>query len=405
MGTNVGGATMKHPHYIGLYIHIPFCQHKCLYCDFYSVVTLEAMDRFVDALCREIRLRAERDGTRDIVGTMFWGGGTPSLLKPEHVERIAQVVSDSFDLSPALEWTIEANPGTVTLDNLRLYRRLGVNRLSFGVQSFDERELHFLERIHSAEQAEEAVALARAAGFDNINLDIMYSLPGQDLQTHMSNLNRACRLAPEHISAYSLVYEPGTPLYHQRQRGLVIPLDEEQEAQLYAATVAFLTEQGYSQYEVSNFARDGKQCRHNLLYWHRGEYLGFGPSAHSHRNYVRWSNVRSLQRYLDTLSRDEFPIAQTEYLSIHQQRTECVFLGLRADGIELSTFEREFGLRLTDATLGEIIQQWVQSGWAHLDDDRLRLTSSGYGICDALTIELLEAIDRVSNSMPASEIL
>jgi oxygen-independent coproporphyrinogen-3 oxidase len=377
---------------IGVYVHIPFCQHKCSYCDFYSVVSLDAMDRFVEALCHEIRLRSEYAPEVE-VATMFWGGGTPSLLDPDQFERIVRQLDETFRFSSDLEWTIEANPGTVALDKLRAYRRLGVNRISFGVQSFDDGELRFLERIHSARDAERAVELARSAGFDNINVDIMYALPGQRTEAHRANIERACALQPEHISAYSLVYEPNTPLYHRMRRGEILPLADEQEAELYMLTAELLERHGYRQYEVSNFAQPGRECRHNLLYWHRGEYLGFGPSAHSHWRNVRWSNIRSVHRYVEAVTNGTFPIAMSEQLSIEEQRNETVFLGLRADGVELSVVERLYGCSIAGA-VADLIERWKQEGLATCDGTKLRLTARGYAVCDGLTVELLDVLER-----------
>ena len=386
----------------GLYVHIPFCEHKCSYCDFYSIVLLDAMDRFTDALCREIDIRSECEQLDGIVDTIFWGGGTPSLLKCEQVERIAAALRSAFPINPDYEWTIEANPGTVTYETLSCYRQLGINRISFGVQSFDDRELAFLERIHTAEQVVEAFELSRRAGFENINLDVIYALPGQELQTYRRTLERVCALKPEHVSAYSLMYERGTTLYNQLQQGKVIPLNDDEEAVLYRETVAFLTMNGYQQYEVSNFSQPQKKCRHNLLYWRRGEYLGFGPSAHSHIANVRWSNVRSLARYLDTIEHGELPIASVEHLSQQEQRTEMIFLGLRAEGIDLNVFAREFGIWLGRGATRTILERWQTSGWARLNDGYLRLTSEGYALCDALTMELLEALER---EQPVAEVL
>ncbi|GIV56002.1 MAG: hypothetical protein AA908_01220 [Chlorobi bacterium NICIL-2] len=383
---------------IGLYVHIPFCQHKCSYCDFYSVVSLEAMERFTETIVKEIRLWAQQEQLDATVETIFWGGGTPSLLECTQAEQIASALRSVFSLAPSYEWTIEANPGTVTLEKLRYYRELGINRISFGVQSFDHRELEFLERIHSAQQAEEAVELARRAGFNNVNLDVIYALPGQDLETYQRTLERVCALAPEHISAYSLVYEHGTPLYRQLQRGAIIPLDEDQEAAFYSKTVEFLAQRGYRQYEVSNFARPGRQCRHNLLYWRRGQYVGFGPSAHSHVDNIRWSNVRSLRRYFDAIERGSLPIVAREHLTIEQQRAESIFLGLRADGIELDAFARAYGVWLDRGMLGDMITEWQQKGWACLDGRRLHLTSRGYALCDALTLQLLDALERAQSA-------
>lgn len=390
---------------IGLYLHIPFCQHKCSYCDFYSVVTIGEIDRFVQALCCEIRRWSER--IRDVceVTTIFWGGGTPTLLSPWHADYIARTLYENFSIRPEVEWTIEANPGTVSLESLRCYRGFGINRISIGIQSFDEEELRFLERIHTVQESEYAVKLARAAGFENINVDMMYGLPGQTLNRHRYNLERACALAPEHISAYSLVYEPGTPLYQQLQRGMVIPLQEETEADYYEYTVELLTAHGFEQYEVSNFARPGRQCRHNLLYWHRGEYLGFGPSAHSHWQNVRWNNIRSVKGYIARLEQGELPVVCSETLSAEQQRDEEVLLGLRADGIVLAEFQRRYGISLLRGTAGQCAQEWVRNELAVIKDGRIRLTKRGYAVCDALTVALLRAIDAVSAQPVAPLIL
>ncbi|MCX7929584.1 MAG: radical SAM family heme chaperone HemW [Chlorobi bacterium] len=381
---------------IGLYLHIPFCQHKCSYCDFYSIVTLDGMERFVQALCEEIRFRSQQFGSDAEVRSIFWGGGTPSLLSIAQTEQVSRVLTDSFYVAADVEWTIEANPGTVTLEKLYAYRMIGINRISFGVQSFDEGELNFLERIHSPHQAEHAVEMARRAGFDNINVDIMYALPGQSITTCLASLKRACALEPEHISAYSLVYEPATPLYHKLQRGEIVPLTDDVEAEFFLQTTSFLAEQGYQQYEVSNFARPGKECRHNLLYWHRGEYLGFGPSAHSHWDNTRWSNIRSVARYVELLARRQFPVAMTEHLTVEQQRSEAVFLALRADGIELATLESLYNCSTTTGPVAAVIADWQRQGLATCDGRRLCLNPSGYSLCDALTLELLNVLEHAT---------
>lgn len=379
---------------IGLYVHVPFCQHKCSYCDFYSVVRLEAIERFVDAVCHEIELRRRLLDAPVTVVTMFWGGGTPSLLSAQQAERIARAIFDAFTFADGFEWTIEANPGTLDAAKLRCYRQLGVNRISFGVQSFNEVELRFLERIHSADDAVRAVEEARAAGFTNINIDLMFALPGQTAELYRRTLERACQLAPEHISAYSLIYEPGTPLYAQLQRGAIVPLTEDEEAALYRLTVEVLATNGYEQYEVSNFAR-GQQyrCRHNLLYWRRGQYIGFGPSAHSHWKNARWSNVRSLHQYLAALEEGRLPVASTEVLTVEQQQIEAIFLGLRAEGIDLQQFRQCFGLDV-EAIGGELFRQWCELGLARRNGSVIRLTAEGYAVCDELTLQLLEVLDR-----------
>ncbi|MCS6999532.1 MAG: radical SAM family heme chaperone HemW [Candidatus Kapabacteria bacterium] len=379
---------------IGLYVHIPFCVHKCSYCDFYSVVTLDTMEDFVTALCHEIELR-RRDLQRDVtIETIFWGGGTPSILPLPFAEKIAQTIQQHFSVAPDVEWTIEANPGTVTVEKLSFYRQLGINRVSFGVQSFDPDELRFLERIHTADDAIASVEWARTAGFDSINVDLMYALPGQSIESHRRNLEQACLLQPDHISAYSLVYEPGTPLYHRMQRGEVIPQTEDKEAQFYLVTSELLAQRGYEQYEVSNFARPGKRCRHNLLYWRRGEYLGFGPSAHSHCANVRWSNVRSVKRYIETLCAGQYPIAHLEHLTLQQQLEEEIFLRLRAEGIDVHWFEQQYGVSFR---VGPLARQWAhlqEEGIAVKSASVFRLTKKGYALCDTVTVELLHLVEH-----------
>lgn len=375
---------------IGLYVHIPFCQHKCSYCDFYSVVSLRNVDRFVAALQREIVLYRDFLSEDVIITSIFWGGGTPSLMTLEQTARIAGVIVQSFRLAEHVEWTVEANPGTIDRQKLLLYRELGINRISFGVQSFDATELRFLERIHSADDAIAAVEIARDTGFDNINIDLMYGLPCQQARTYRQSLETACKLGVEHISAYSLVYEQGTPLYHKLQHGMIVPLSEEEEFELYAMTVDMLSSHEYKQYEVSNFARPGKQCAHNLCYWRCGEYLGVGPSAHSHMDGARWSNVRSVERYCELLQSGSYPIAHREQLTTEQQRLERLFLGMRSEGVKLEWLLHE----CRHDMLVPMLERWCREGLATVSDDHLCLTWRGYFLCDALTLELLRTLEQ-----------
>ncbi len=377
----------------GLYLHIPFCEHKCSYCDFYSITKRDQTEEFVQLLCRELELRAHRLTPQSYqLQSVFFGGGTPSLLLPEHMERIVATLRSCFTLSNDVEWTMECNPGTVTEDSLTAFRSLGINRLSFGVQSFHEHELRFLERIHSAEQAVQAVDIARRVGFDNINVDLMFALPNQSLQDFEYTLNAAIALGVDHISAYSLIFEEGTPLYAQMLRKEVIPQTEELDLAMYELAIAKLTEAGYGQYEVSNFAKPARECRHNLCYWNAGEYMAVGPSAHGYVGSTRYWNVRNLGSYLQSLREDKLPTLNSEELLVHDKLFEYTFLSLRATGIECMRMRNEFDIDLASLVHKEL--PWmINEGYAVVDD-ALRLTAKGYAQCDDISVQLIQALEK-----------
>jgi oxygen-independent coproporphyrinogen-3 oxidase len=375
-----------------LYIHIPFCERKCIYCDFYSIEGISSMQSFLDAMECEIRMYAGFNTTD--YSTVFFGGGTPSLLSPEQVDRILSLLAQTFFILPGAEVTLETNPGTVDLEKLRGFRNAGINRLSIGIQSFHEDELRFLGRIHDAHQGEEAVRLARAAGFANINIDLMYSLPGQTKERWASTLERAVALEPEHLSAYGLIIEDNTPLAKLVRSRQVSPNPPDAEAELYELTMATMEKHGYEHYEVSNYARRGFRSMHNSNYWHHGNYLGFGPSAHSFwreaedRAGIRWWNVANLSAYVRALHRGEQPVAGREELSTEALMTERIFLGLRSDGVDLREFRREFGDELLKVR-GGLIRELVQGNLAELANESLRLTSKGYLLCDEVCVRLV----------------
>jgi oxygen-independent coproporphyrinogen-3 oxidase len=378
----------------GLYLHIPFCEHKCIYCDFYSLApTEERMDgdammaSFTDALRTEIRLRAASVGPEARWDTVFFGGGTPSLMGAEQMASILGDLRNHYRINDDAEITMEANPGTVSEERLAAFRRTGINRISFGVQSFHEDELRFLTRIHSAEQAEGSVRAARRVGFDDLNIDLMFSLPGQTLERWSQTLDRALALEPTHISCYSLIVEPNTPLLRMVETKLVAVLDPGADAELYEFTMDRLRSEGFEQYEISNFARPGRRSRHNDNYWNHGPYLGFGPSAHSFRSPVRSWNIANLSTYLSRLTRGELPTAGEEQLGREQLMTEAIFLGLRSDGIDLDRFEREFGRRLLDERR-PLVDALVAEGLATVRPPVLRLTSKGYVVCDEVCAKL-----------------
>lgn len=381
----------------GLYIHIPFCEKKCIYCDFYSVERTGEIAHFVDTLCKEIVLRAQTSSQLPIATTVFFGGGTPSLLSPNEMEKIVETLVKHYPLDKNVEFTVECNPGTVTLEKLSAYRNLGINRLSFGVQSFDEMELQYLQRIHSPKEAFEAMELARKSGFDNVNMDLMFALPEQEVETWKKNITTMIGLQPDHISAYSLIFEEGTPLFAMMKKGLANPAKEEHDALLYEIGMEMLHKAGYKQYEVSNFAKNGKECRHNVLYWSGERYCSFGPSAHGFLGNERYWNYRSLRRYNEQVHKNILPIANSETLSKEEQMFERAFLELRAKGIRLSKFREDFSIEIGSIAKDEI-DWWIKNSWAMVRDGRLSLLPKGYAVCDELTLSLITILEKEANS-------
>ncbi len=374
-----------------LYVHIPFCQRKCIYCDFYSIETVTLMEGFLDALDAEIAL-ASPVGDGETFDTLFFGGGTPSLLAPSELERVMRSLRRAFTLDRDAEITLETNPGTVSLEKLRDYRSLGVNRLSIGIQSFDEKELRFLGRIHDAAEAVRCVELAREAGYANVSVDLIYSLPGQRAGEWERTLSKALELRPDHLSAYSLIVEDDTPLARMVSAKLVSPNPVEAEAALYERTMDVMERSGFEHYEVSNYARPGFRSLHNSAYWSHEGYLGFGPSAHSFWRPVngdaplRWANVPALGRYCAELGRGELPVAMREELTRAQLCNERIFLGLRSTGVDLGNLEDEFALPADRLALaGDLVEE----GAAVLEGGTLRLTARGYMLCDEIAARMM----------------
>jgi oxygen-independent coproporphyrinogen III oxidase len=381
----------------GLYLHIPFCEHKCIYCDFYSVAPKEHPDayralinRFLLSLHREIKLRADDHRFRTSYKTIFFGGGTPSLLSASNMNEILNMLNSSFSIADGAEVTLETNPGTVDEQKLRDFRQAGVNRISFGVQSFHDDDLKFLTRIHSASQAKEALKSARRAGFENLSIDLMFSLPNQSLGRWESNLEQAMELDPAHISCYSLIIEPNTPLARMVESKQIAPLPGEQDAELYEFTMEFLSAHGYEQYEVSNFAKPGFRSQHNSGYWNHDHYLGFGPSAHSFWDARRWWNVSNVVEYSQRLEHDVLPVSGEEQLVTEQLIEEEIFLGLRGDGIDTTEFTRKYRLEFL-TSFSQIIVELVAERLAMFVGPRLKLTSKGYLLCDEICSSFLKA--------------
>jgi oxygen-independent coproporphyrinogen-3 oxidase len=377
-----------------LYVHIPFCERKCLYCDFYSVTDAERVEDFLAALAQEIALQ-EDHGKGSGFETIFFGGGTPSLLTPTQVERILSHLHAAFRIAPDAEVTLEANPGTVTGETLRALRSLGINRLSIGIQSFSDHELKALGRIHDRAEALRCLDLARAAGFDNIGIDLIYSIPGQALAGWEDNLRTAVGLAPQHIAAYSLILEEGTPLARLVEAGAIRINSAELEAQMYEQAMAWLGARGYEHYEVSNYALPGFRCRHNCNYWSHENYLGFGPSAHSFwkeaegKRGRRWWNVADLSTYVDRLKNGVLPIESEEQVGAKEMLNECIFLGLRSSGVDLARLRSDLNYD-PEALQRDTVQWLLDENMAVLESGILRLTSKGFLLCDEICSKLLQ---------------
>ena len=327
----------------GVYVHVPFCRRKCSYCDFYSIADLSLAPAFLEAL--EIEIRRSRPGRR-VFDSIYIGGGTPSLLAPAEVARILALLFARIRFEPPVEITLEANPGTLGPRELAGFRAAGVNRLNIGVQSFQDGNLLLLGRMHTADEARRALTQARAAGFGNLGIDLIYGLPGQGLAQWRQDLAEALCFGPEHIACYLLTLEPRTPLFEAHRSGRFHPAPEGRSAKLFLATSDYLTGRGYRHYEVSNFARtEIHRSRHNSTYWSYRPYLGFGPAAHSFWPPRRFWNHRSLERYLADLAAGKPPRAGREKLTPEQQMTEFIMLGLRtAEGVDVKEFHRRFGV-------------------------------------------------------------
>lgn len=347
-----------------MYLHFPFCERKCRYCDFLSgPASAEARDNYIGLLIREIRLRAEE--VPGEVDTVFIGGGTPSLMTPGQMDKLMEALYGYFHILLDAEISMEVNPGTADSGKLRAYRGSGINRLSMGVQSLDNAELRLLGRIHDADQAREIYYAAREAGFSNINLDLMSALPGQKPAVWERNLREAVSLGPEHISAYSLIIEEGTPFAALYDAGQLADLpSEEEDREMYRFTKQFLGENGYEQYEISNYARKGFECRHNCGYWTGHEYLGLGLGASSYLGGERFRNPDLMDEYRKAVDsgRPEAFRREREILSLQDRMEEFMFLGLRMTaGVSEEEFRRRFG-EPVEARFGDVIRGHLKQG-------------------------------------------
>ncbi len=373
----------------GIYIHIPFCRQICPYCDFYSEAGRE--NRIVDftsAIAEEARLRAAEFSSWKF-DTVFFGGGTPSLLEPSSVERILNSLQTGYSISPDAEITLESNPSSIGSGRLSEYRRVGINRLSIGIQSFSDTNLKTLGRIHDSKAALESFDDARRGGFYNINIDLIYGLPGQQVHPWIEDLSTAVSLNPEHISAYNLTIEPNTPFGAMfRDGSLVLPSDDEQREMYYSLNDE-LTGAGYERYEISNFARPGKQCLHNLKYWTNSPYLGLGPSAVTCNGSRRSKIVSNLDEYMANVEKGGLWVEFEELIDSEKAMEERVMMGLRmTEGLSLSAFKSEFGIDIAVEKKSQL-DLLEKRGLIRIDNDKIKITREGLFVSDDITVRLI----------------
>ena len=371
-----------------LYIHIPFCDHKCIYCDFYSIITSDNIQSFLSALKNEISYYSKLYRSNRKFSSIFFGGGTPSLMEPEYLEQIILHLKNNFDVDENVEVTMETNPGTVEKEKLKSFKQIGINRISIGIQSFDDDDLKFLTRIHNKQTAIQTVYDAAEVGFENLSVDLIFNMPSQTKEKWLTNLKEAVNLPIKHLSAYSLILEPGTILNKMVLDGKVNIQDEDYDADLYETTIDFLTRNGFEQYEVSNFTKPGYECIHNNAYWKYRDYLGFGPSAHSFADGKRWWNYTSLKKYISEVELNQNALMNFETLNKTQIHDEYVMLALRSSGIDVNEYKKMFG------------ESWIKKNYTYLkelsitgniliDDKNIKLTPKGYAVCDEILKNIL----------------
>ena len=371
-----------------VYIHIPFCLRKCNYCDFLSFYRPQEMADYVDALVKEMELAVQRYPVQP--KTIFIGGGTPSCLPENLLEQVLQATQRFFVSDALVEYTIEANPGTLNEEKLRLMKLYGVNRLSFGVQSNRADHLQMLGRIHSFDEAKQAVVMARRAGFDNINLDFMYGLPGQSLEQWKETLHQAMLLEPQHLSLYQLKIEDGTVLYQWLEDGKISEFDDETALEMYRISQQMLAERGYSQYEISNYALNGRASLHNQVYWRTESYLGIGLGACSWIRPLRWNNSFDMKEYIEQVLDKRLPQQEAEHLTEMEQMEETVFMALRMNaGLAKNLFQERFGKSL-EAVFGESLKRCIERGWIIEYDSAYCLTEEGRVLGNLVFLEFME---------------
>lgn len=378
---------------VSLYVHIPFCASRCRYCDFASnVAGRSAMERYVSCLMREMDRWAPALEGRS-VSTVFFGGGTPGLLPPELTARLAERIRSRFDCRADGEWTLESNPETTDLERAQQWRAMGFNRLSLGLQAAQPALLAMLGRRADAGRLLAAAQEARQAGLDNLNVDLMASLPGQRMEDLLASVDVAVRAGASHISLYALVVHEDTPLGREIGSGVLAQPGEDEDRDMFEAACRRLEAEGYGRYEISNFARPGRESRHNLVYWRRGDYLGLGASAASCDGGRRWCNEADLEAYCRRMEAGAAPWNEVETLSEADKAFETLMLGLRLTrGIDRAAFRERFGYDCA-VRFRPLLARWIRAGLARLTGERLALTAAGLDVQNALLVELMEAME------------
>ena len=375
----------------GIYIHIPFCTEKCIYCDFYSLPNQEqSIKPFIKNLCKEISIRSKKSTIDWKIDTIFIGGGTPSLLSESDLENIISAINKNFNLNDLKEFTIEANPGEFDYNKMVNFKLMGVNRISFGFQSLNLDMLKFMSRWHTPEDSIRTFKNARKAGYSNINIDMIFGIPGQTLDVWSNNLETIVSLEPEHISAYSLTVEKQTPLYHLVQSDRVKMPHENIDLDMFNFTIDFLTEKKYSQYEISNYCKSKRECLHNLHYWKRNPYLSFGPSAHGFNKNIRYWNTRDLNNYMKNLNKNNLPDSESETLTQENIFNELILNSIRIkSGINLTQIKNDFNIETQQNILNKA-NEWGEN--LNIKSDCIKLSRKGMPIADEITLDLATSL-------------
>ncbi|HMM01991.1 MULTISPECIES: radical SAM family heme chaperone HemW [unclassified Dysgonomonas] len=371
----------------GIYIHVPFCKTRCIYCDFYTRTDMSPKHNYVSAVCREIELRRDYI-SNEIVKTIYFGGGTPSQLSYGDFQRIFDTIRANFTVASDAEITMEANPDDLDAKYIETLRGLPFNRLGIGIQSFDDNELKFLKRRHSAERAIDAVSLCKSSGYNNISIDLMYGLPNQTMDIWQRNLEQAINLDVQHISSYHLIYEQGTRLYRLFRLGDVKPVDEDLSVQMFSTMIDSLSDAGFQHYEISNFARNGLYSKHNSSYWLGEKYLGLGPAAHSFDGQNRAWNIASISKYTEGIGQGS-PAVETEYLDKNTGYNDFILTGMRTMwGVNLVVLENRFGTSMKDYCMKNV-RKYINQGFVTNNDNVLKLTREGIFISDGIMSDLM----------------
>ncbi|HHT22613.1 MAG TPA: radical SAM family heme chaperone HemW [Bacteroidales bacterium] len=370
----------------GIYIHIPFCKSKCSYCDFYSKTDFSQRKELIDCLIKEIHL--QKNYIDENVETIYFGGGTPSVLSSDELERILSALEANFLIEEDAEITLEANPDDLTAEYLNALKLIKINRLSIGVQSFDNKQLKAINRRHSSEAALTAVEVSKNNGFNNISIDLIFGLPEQDLASWKEQVNKAMYLDIQHLSAYGLMYEEGTPLWRKMKKGEVVPVDDETSIAMYHYLVKTCVENGFEHYEISNFAKPDFRSRHNSAYWQEKTYLGIGPSAHSYNGISRQWNILSISQYCRKINQGE-TFYEKEILSLQDKYNDFVMVSLRTmDGINFEILQKRFGEKMYNHCL-KSAEAFINNGKLAIDKNFLRLTIDGVMTSDQIIVELM----------------